>query len=626
MTWWKRLANKARGLLGSTTRVTEGGCQHDEIHLRQGTAEFEWFVARGELEMNRDLKHGASHLANLLSYDPGNREWIELLERYLAAAGVNPESLIPRGDQLYYTTEAVRAYIWHRQGRLEEAIGLLTDVVHAKQESRYLEAWALGWLEPDGVIESLSEHCGLRLFSVILNRFPEAKYSPLSRLREIRQWAQLAERFGRRYPGDDMAIMLRAGLFRKAAMFNEALAVVRSAMDKAPSWHTATALGLVLRQQGKPQEAEQAFKKALELAPDDISARLEAGDTYFERGQWQPALTWYESALNRQSQHPWAAPSALFCRWRLTGEDQHLQELLAMAKGEEGNERARSLYFQGVSGGLPEPVDATANLLRQFREQILECSEKAPSGEARMALSSLEAPSNYLAFRMEMASLRHDLRLKVSVNRVPAPDPRKPVAEVKYLLWRYDDTRPCAGLAPPAPDVTAAIAELAAAPYDPMENWAAASRVADEMGPGRIADVLATMVHPPAVPTGWSALAWLPRVQLAAAQVAAQVDEGWDGSDRREALLSILLGPSDWTTTAAILAMSHLGRENDVIAPKIHDAFQQLANNRPNEGYCCWEHTLFSHWLELPHLFPNEREELQRTLREIESRSTAQED
>ena len=270
----------------------------------------------------------------------------------------------------------------------------------------------------------------------------DARYSPLPGLREVQRWGRLAERFAHRFPGDNMAVMLRAGLFRKAGMFDKALATVRPIMESSPNWHAATALGLILRQQGKVEEAEQAFEKALSLDPDDISARLEAGDTYFERGQWQRALKWYENVLSLQPQHPWAAPSATFCRWRLTNEDRYLHDRLAMAKGEPANDRARNLYVQGISGGLSEPVDATANLLRQFRQKVLEDRNNAPSGEAKMTLTSLEAPSNFLAFRMEMESLRHDLRLQVSVNRVPSPDPRKPLVEGSYVLWEYDGTDP----------------------------------------------------------------------------------------------------------------------------------------------------------------------------------------
>lgn len=82
-----------------------------------------------------------------------------------------------------------------------------------------------------------------------------------------------------------------------------------------------------------------------------------------------------------------------------------------------------------------------------------------------------------------------------------------------------------------------------------------------------------------------------------------------------------MLGPSDWATEAAIRVLARLGRDYEPIAPDIHDLFQQLADHRPDIGYCCWEQTLFRSWLELPHLFPKEREELKRVLREIESRN-----
>ena len=60
--------------------------------------------------------------------------------------GPDRVALIPRGDKLYYSTEALRAYIWHKQGRLHDAVVLLVNVVQAKNDSRYLEAWALNWL------------------------------------------------------------------------------------------------------------------------------------------------------------------------------------------------------------------------------------------------------------------------------------------------------------------------------------------------------------------------------------------------------------------------------------------------------------------------------------------------
>jgi hypothetical protein len=105
---------------------------------------------------------------------------------------------------------------------------------------------------------------------------------------------------------------------------------------------------------------------------------------------------------------------------------------------------------------------------------------------------------------------------------------------------------------------------------------------------------------------------------MAAAQVLGQLDGEWDGSTRREALLSVLHGPQDWATEAAIRVMAWLGRENEAYAPDIHDAFQVLADARPDRGYCSWERTLYSQWITLPHLYPDEREAMERKLKEMD--------
>jgi hypothetical protein len=229
-----------------------------------------------------------------------------------------------------------------------------------------------------------------------------------------------------------------------------------------------------------------------------------------------------------------------------------------------------------------------------------------------------EAPSNYLAFRLEMKALRRNPALNVTVKSVAKPDPRESIGTQKYLLWEYTGTDAIPGLSPPGDDIALRIGKPASLPYDDQANWAAASHVAERIGQERMPEILAVMIHPPAMPADEHALSWLPRVQLAAAQVIGQMGEDWRGSARRDALFSVLLGPGDWATNAAIRVLARLGREHEPIAPDIHEAFQQLRSHRPNDGYCCWEHTLFRHWLELPCLFPRERKELQEALRKIE--------
>jgi tetratricopeptide (TPR) repeat protein len=617
MSWWKDFANKVRSVLGAAPAKADAeGCRHgDAVHLREGTADFEYFVARGELESGQDLPHGAKHLGNLLSYDPARREWIELLERYLAAAGPNPEQLIPRGDKLYFSTEALRAYFWYKQGRLHEAVELLLGATEAKPSSRYLEAWALPWLEPAGIVEGLSPQLGLHLFATILGRYSERQHLTLKRAQELQRWSQLCERFLAHHPQDQMHTMLRAGILRKAGRYTEAAKVAKAAHDKSPNWHAVVALGLIYRQKGDHEQAERAFQEAIRLDPCDVSARLEAGDMFYQRRQWQRARYWYDYALEVDPQHIWALPSSLLCNWKLTGDDQLMRRLVDLAKA--GNGRAADLYNFEFFNGLPEPVDATANLLRQLCDSIQENASEAPTGNVKLTISGVEAPSVYLAFRMEMARLQRDMQLEVNVQSITRPDPRWPVEEVKYRLWDYEGTEARPGLPPPDGEVSAKIAKLAETPFDDAANWASASALAAELGPQRAQDLLAVMVHPPATPGDQSTLVWLPRVQHTAMQVIAHLDDGWENSVRRPALYSALFGPMDWITEAAIRVLARLGAEYEPIAPDIHDAFQRLAKHRPADGYCCWERTLFTHWSELPHLFPAEREYISNYLEKL---------
>lgn len=599
-------------------QIQSSGCTHNEVQLRQGTPEFEFFIAKSMLDSGGDLTHGATHLANLLSFDPGNKDWIILLEKYIAASAPNPDSLIVESEERYFSTEAVRAYIWYRQGRLNDALELLFSVAYSKQDSRYLEDWVLDWLEPPGVMESIPENIGFSLLSLVLHRFPEAKLSTAQNLRNLQRWARLSERFAPKYPDDSRSIMLRAGILRKAALFDEAEEVANFELAKSPTWHAATALGLIRRYKGDIKGAVEAFTRAVQLDPHDNAAKLEAADMFVQHDDWENALKWYQNVLNSAPDDDWAKPSAIFCNWKLT-ENQELLEQLSQI-GSNGNVRAQQLYFREF-GRLPFPSDATAGLLDQLSETILNEPEKAPVGTVRMTTSSIEAPSNYLAFKMEMEALKHDLKIEVKVNDIPRPDPRSPiVTKVAFLLWKYDGTNAQPALPPPSPAVSTMIAQLANTRYEEYSNWAMASWVADDLGPSRIAEILATMVHPPAMPPAWSAISWLPRVQLAAAQVAAQIDTGWEGSVRREALLSALFGPSDWTTQAAIRAMSMLGRENEGLSFKIGEAFEKLSKNRPSFGFCCWEHTLYSCWMRLPHLHTKERNDLEERLRDIVER------
>lgn len=618
MSWWKRFTRNAdtrQTTPAAPTTEAQAAPEQTSIELRQGTAEFERFITEAELEQG-NLAHGAEHLAELLKFAPGNPEWLALAERYLQTAGTPAEAvLLPPSDQRYAATEALRCWIMAREGRVADAVDLLLHVIDAAPESDYLDAWALGWLEPAGALEQLDADLQMRLYGRVIQRTPEAREATAHDLANTHRWAALARRIR---PSDDFVAqwaMLHIGLLRRAALFDQALELAGPVQQQ--DWHQATARGLVLRQQGRPAEADLAFSQAMQQQPEELSTYLEAGDTWLENQGWAQAINWYDQALALHPEHAWAAPSRDYCQWRATGDDALLQRVIDAAKAD--NERAYQLWFL-ASGAPPQPNDASANVLRKIRDSLLDGSYNGSPGDSiTLRTSSLEAPSNVLAITLELAA--HGLagcKVEVTAESIARPDPRQPLGPVAHRLWRYEGDQAQPALPPPGEKVSALIAALAAKPYA-RANWAQASHVAAGLESDEALQVLATLVHPPAVPDrSIPALLWLTRVQSAAAQVLAHLDSGWEGSRRRELLLCALFGPSDWTTVAAIRVLAAIAHDQPAHALDIHTCFEHLESQRPDDGYCCWLEPLYESWQQLPLLFDHERETLRQKLAQLQ--------
>ena len=501
----------------------------------------------------------------------------------------------------------MRAWAFAEQGNLHDAIDLWIAVHRAKPSVRYLQAWAVPRLEADGVVEAMPRDLSLQLLATMLNGVPELRLQTARQRDGSERVAAIARRVAATHDGSPELGMMVPGLLRKAGDFEGALAQVAANERKSgATWHNAVARGLIHREAGDPEAAEQAFIAALELDASDISAMLEAGDTFLNIRRWDRALPWYEKVLAQQPDHDWAKPSAIWCRSKMTPDpdgpdDPHISELVELEK--QGLWRARSLInqFRRWEGYLPEPSDATANALRS----VLEAEERGDS--MAIATSAVEAPSNMIAFQLA------GMDATISYSNVATPDPREPVAPIPISVWRLEGEVLVPALPPPPPEVAAAIAEVAAIDYERDAVWAAASLI-----PRRLPDLtpealLSCVVHPPPVPTGPNApnvLAWLGRVQLAVADAAAHLDEDWKPSKRRDALLSLLHGPMDWSTNAAILAASRLTRDEPALSLDIGEAFAELEASRPDEGAVCWEQTLYWCWCDLPHLWDKERDEL----------------
>ena len=412
----------------------------------------------------------------------------------------------------------------------------------------------------------------------------------------------------------DMAMdMMCVGFLRKAGCFREAVERAKINHRDAPGWFSATAIGLVLREMGKTAAAEKAFRQAIKYEPKDMSSRLEIADMYFNAENWREAKKVYGEIPQSASQFDWAYPSILYCDWKLKPEQPYPENLLQMISGDEPNYRASQFVkqFYPYTGYLPEPTDALANFLRKM---IAEGVRYGNAGEVKVTLSCLESPSNELALKLAFGK---DIDLILEVENIPEPDPRLAIEPVAYKLWEYTDTKAVRAIAPPREKVVTTIAKIAQKPLEISQLWAAASRTARQLRKIDIREIMAVMVYPPEVPEGFTALSWLPRLQLATAFVIAHYDTGWFDSTRRDALYSLLLGSRDWATIAAIVALAYLAQEYPVLSFDIATAFEKLDRARPNIGDCCYAYALYYNWLRLPHLFDEEREELKHKLREI---------
>ena len=78
----------------------------------------------------------------------------------------------------------------------------------------------------------------------------------------------------------------------------------------------AIAAANAYRRAGDLIRAAQIFNDAARLDPKDVTALLEVGDIHLEAGRFARALEAYGEALQREPEHPWAAPSASYCRYR----------------------------------------------------------------------------------------------------------------------------------------------------------------------------------------------------------------------------------------------------------------------------------------------------------------------
>jgi tetratricopeptide (TPR) repeat protein len=449
--------------------------------------------------------------------------------------------------------EVARAAALAGEGRFVEALRLVLAAQQARPAADYLRRLDR-WLSAPGAMEALD----VSGFAAACSRCQEPDVA--------RKLLPVLEKVRAARGPHELLTVVAARTARIAGEVARAVAIAQEDHARAPSRHTAGALGTALHAQGKLKRALDAFREGLQSDEGDLPLYLEIGDTALALERWAEAAAAYKAVTRIEPRHPWATPSLAYARARGTGTRKHTERLERLARKSREQSRARLLYDELAPYALriaPPPSSLLKAASKYLREPAVRPAKS-------IVVASLEPPSAVSAYRAVLASLGVS-EARVGFAEIPRPDPRLPSARVKHRLWSYaapaffglftklgTEARPA--LPPADAAVSRRVGKLAASTYDAAAWCARGKRDAAALPDEAVRSLLAVMVHPPRPPKGFAQDAWVFRVQVASAMMLCWAEGGLEAPGAAAAFDSLLAGPIDWTTTAAIIALAELAR------------------------------------------------------------------
>lgn len=528
-----------------------------------------------------DGESAAVFLGAALAADPAHEEALFLLDG-LFARTVDPLSLcLPdEGNALSVGETLVRVQALARAERTADALVLLTTMGAEHRERAYL-AWTRPLVASGGPLAAEPLAAVLGAWAA---GFPGVTTEPLEAvsLGHADPLIDRAERLG-----EPRLLLLAASLLRKRGDVERALGLIERAHGVEPTWATCVARAMALRAKDDREGAVTAYREALSLRPDDVTARLDLADLYGEADDHASARALYDDVLARVPDHPWARPSALFARLG-AGDASARSELESFVRDHPDNARAHALWVRATPyvGWLPAPV---APLVQAGLRLAAEWENAPPAEDTPVTVTLDVEPSPSAVWAFYMLLVRHHIAAppKIAVRR-PPPAPWAPEANPRLKLWRGTPLGPLPGLPEVPEEIADAFGTIARQRFD-LDAWAAfADVVVSHVTPLGLVNALAIMVHPPPVPELVPPWVWLARVQIAGALVASRLPGG------REALLDVLWGPDDGTVEAAGLALADLARREPDQRVAVSDAlYRRLHESSPDAGVrfplvCAW--------------------------------------
>ena len=608
--WWRRIfassSKRAIGKDGDTCDSREGN--------RQPTPKEDKQIARRVMSEG-DLPHAGFHVGAALFANPDDSEALEILEQLLKRAR-DPLSLTPLRDENWIGTVALRGLILQKISRNAEAVGLFAQILAKPEGSRYWK-WAIESLRAPGTAKQVKPLEGGIVLAAVISLFAGDSLRADARA-QIAPAVEASDLLFAAHPDNPMLLPIHSGLVRKLGRLDEALRLAERAWAAEQSYSSAIALAIACKVKENIDGAVAGYREAIRFESNSANRCVDIAATLCGAGRYSEALRWTQNALKQEPNHPRALMYAMLARARIEPDERRMDEVRQFIRDSGGRGEADFLsQLEPFADYLPAVEEATINSARQF----LRKRGNKPGKINRLYISSMESPSSRMAVEMALGVERGSIPMEV--GQIQKPDPRVPKQRVKYVLWRYDGTDPSPALPPPPESIVDEISRLARQPYN-IDSWSRqAAEIAARIGPAQLESVLAVMVHPNTPPENEETWVWIPHLQLAAALVAAHIDNGWKGSLRREALLSLVLGPDDWTTVAGMVAMTQVAREPDNrdAAEEGYRILNNLASSIARPGYCCWESARLQCILHHPMCDDSARKMARQRLDELEDQS-----
>ncbi|QEG23182.1 hypothetical protein [Mariniblastus fucicola] len=228
---------------------------------------------------------------------------------------------------------------------------------------------------------------------------------------------------------------------------------------------------------------------------------------------------------------------------------------------------------------FPPVKDATVAVLKQVKE-IIDADHSIE--KIIFNVDTLEPPSVGIAIQLMLDKAENKLEFETVSAAIPEPDPRSSTAT--NPLWELSDD----SLVPIADDPKLAIklacADVVASSKDCLQSWERAVALSEQFDLEQVDSLLAVMLFPPPVEAGFSSTEWVRRIQLAAAQLAVNLERMNAVSLQDSKVADVTRGPLDWTTDSAMVALAQRANMERQLVGDVCELAQNVMERVPDEG------------------------------------------